>query len=84
MSRFLMWSFTCSLRGDFFADSEAFVQDTINSVRDRLIESWNDNQQFHRDMDSKRVYYLSMEFLMGLSLHLTSMHFFPTSNFLGL
>ncbi|KAH9570019.1 hypothetical protein CY35_02G018100 [Sphagnum magellanicum] len=50
-----------------FDDFEAYKA-TANSVRDRLIESWNDNQQFHRDMDSKRVYYLSMEFLMGRSL----------------
>jgi starch phosphorylase len=50
-----------------FDDFEAYKA-TANSVRDRLIESWNDNQQFHRNMDSKRVYYLSMEFLMGRSL----------------
>ena len=38
------------------------------SVRDRLIESWNDTQQYFREQDPKRVYYLSMEFLMGRSL----------------
>jgi hypothetical protein len=37
-------------------------------VRDRLIESWNDTQQYFREQDPKRVYYLSMEFLMGRSL----------------
>ncbi|CAI5534681.1 unnamed protein product, partial [Closterium sp. Naga37s-1] len=41
---------------------------TAYSVRDRLIESWNDTQQYFKDQDSKRVYYLSMEFLMGRSL----------------
>lgn len=50
-----------------FDDFEAYKA-TANSVRDRLLESWNDNQQFYRDNDSKRVYYLSMEFLMGRSL----------------
>lgn len=87
MSRFLILSLALLFERWFFrpiTDSEAFVQATANSVRDRLIESWNDNQQFHRDMDSKRVYYLSMEFLMGLSLHLTLMYFFPATNFLGL
>ena len=37
-------------------------------MRDRLIESWNDTQQYFREQDPKRVYYLSMEFLMGRSL----------------
>lgn len=50
-----------------FDDFEAYKA-TANSVRDRLLESWNDNQQYYRDNDSKRVYYLSMEFLMGRSL----------------
>jgi len=38
------------------------------SVRDRLIESWNDTQQYFTEQDVKRVYYLSLEFLMGRSL----------------
>eukprot|EP00850_Spirogloea_muscicola_P017799 SM000156S02155 [mRNA] locus=s156:289152:295738:+ [translate_table: standard] len=50
-----------------FDDFEAY-QATAYSVRDRLIESWNDTQQFFKDQDQKRVYYLSMEFLMGRSL----------------
>ncbi|KAK4538276.1 hypothetical protein CDCA_CDCA17G4301 [Cyanidium caldarium] len=40
-------------------------QATALSVRDRLIESWNDTQQYFTDTDCKRVYYLSLEFLMG-------------------
>mmetsp|Transcript_10074 Transcript_10074/g.46169 ORF Transcript_10074/g.46169 Transcript_10074/m.46169 type:complete len:830 (-) Transcript_10074:1618-4107(-) len=50
-----------------FDDFEAY-QATSMSVRDRLIESWNDTQQYFREQDPKRVYYLSMEFLMGRSL----------------
>ncbi|MEW5297432.1 MAG: hypothetical protein WDW36_000640 [Sanguina aurantia] len=38
------------------------------SIRDRLIESWNDTQTHFKEQDPKRVYYLSMEFLMGRSL----------------
>lgn len=34
------------------------------AVRDRLIECWNDTNQWYRQSDPKRVYYLSMEFLM--------------------
>ncbi|CAM6100769.1 unnamed protein product [Calypogeia fissa] len=50
-----------------FDDFEAYMA-TAYSVRDRLIESWNDTQDFFRQVDTKRVYYLSMEFLMGRSL----------------
>jgi len=35
------------------------------AVRDRLIERWLDTQQTYYNTDHKRVYYLSMEFLMG-------------------
>lgn len=38
------------------------------SVRDRLIERWLDTQQAYYNEDPKRVYYVSMEFLMGRSL----------------
>ncbi len=38
------------------------------SVRDRLIERWIETQQKHYEHDAKRVYYLSMEYLMGRSL----------------
>lgn len=37
-------------------------------MRDRLIESWNDTNQFFAEMDMKRVNYLSMEYLMGRTL----------------
>lgn len=50
-----------------FDDFEAY-QATAHSVRDRLLESWNDTQQFFKDKNPKRVYYFSMEFLMGRSL----------------
>ena len=35
------------------------------SVRDRLIERWIETQQTYYRRDAKRVYYLSLEFLMG-------------------
>ena len=37
------------------------------SVRDRLIEQWNDTQIEITQSNPKRVYYLSIEFLMGRS-----------------
>ena len=49
-------------------DNFASYQATALSIRDRLIESWNDTQQYFTIKNITRVYYLSMEFLMGRSL----------------
>ncbi len=38
------------------------------SIRDRLIEFWNDTKEKCHNEDAKCVYYLSLEFLMGRSL----------------
>jgi glycogen phosphorylase len=38
------------------------------SIRDRLAERWAATQRRYREQDSKRVYYLSLEFLMGRTL----------------
>lgn len=46
-------------------DGAGAYQASAFSVRDRLIESWNDTQQYFTERDVKRVYYLSLEFLMG-------------------
>lgn len=35
------------------------------SVRDRLIEHWNDTNLFYSEQNPKRVFYLSIEYLMG-------------------
>lgn len=37
-------------------------------MRDRLIESWNDTNQYFEQLQVKRVSYLSLEFLMGRSM----------------
>jgi len=34
-------------------------------VRDRLVERWIETQKMYRDQNVKRVYYLSLEFLIG-------------------
>ncbi len=39
-----------------------------NVVRDRLIERWMETMRRYYQHDAKRVYYLSMEFLIGRSL----------------
>ena len=38
------------------------------SIRDRLMSLWSKTQQDYYNKDAKRVYYLSLEFLMGRSL----------------
>jgi starch phosphorylase len=38
------------------------------AVRDRMVERWLDTQQAYYNSDQKRVYYISMEFLMGRTL----------------
>src|SRR5260370_7860848 len=35
------------------------------AIRDHLIEGWLKTEQRYRERDAKRLYYLSLEFLMG-------------------
>jgi starch phosphorylase len=42
-----------------------WLQATEMAVRDRLVELWHQSARTHSEHDSKRVYYLSMEFLVG-------------------
>ncbi|MFA7281939.1 MAG: glycogen/starch/alpha-glucan phosphorylase [Sterolibacterium sp.] len=46
---------------------------TAYMTRDRLIERWMDTMRSYYNRDAKRVYYLSMEFLMGRTL-MNSLH----------
>jgi starch phosphorylase len=39
-----------------------------HSMRDRLVERWKSTQAAYRQQNSKRAYYLSLEFLMGRTL----------------
>ena len=38
------------------------------AVRDRMVNRWIETQQAYYDADAKRVYYLSLEFLIGRAL----------------
>lgn len=49
-------------------DAHSTYLATAFSVRDRMIELWNDTQSYFSSKQVKRVYYLSIEFLMGRSL----------------
>jgi len=39
------------------------------AIRDRIMERWIETQQLYHHRNVKRAYYLSMEFLLGRSLH---------------
>jgi glycogen phosphorylase len=52
----------------FNCDEVAAYSATSLAFRDRLIKEWNKTQQQHTLRDTKRVYYLSLEFLMGRAL----------------
>lgn len=59
---------TTLARTYFNIDDFAGYQAAAHTVRDRLIHYWDETQQHHTKLDVKRVYYLSLEFLMGRSL----------------
>lgn len=52
----------------FNCDESAAYAACALAFRDRLILEWNRTQQRQTYVDSKRVYYLSLEFLMGRAL----------------
>ena len=49
----------------FDVNAHYLFQGTALSVRDRLLEQWNDTQLFIRINNPKKIYYLSIEFLLG-------------------
>ncbi|KAI9090808.1 glycosyl transferase [Phlyctochytrium arcticum] len=55
-------------RSSFNMDDFAAYQATAHSVRDHLLDRWNTTQQCHSEKDPKRVYYMSLEFLIGRTL----------------
>lgn len=56
--------YTLGLTRFNFDDFGAY-QAAAYSVKDRLIEAWNDTNEYFTTNDCKRVYYLSLEFLLG-------------------
>ncbi|PNS16814.1 hypothetical protein CAC42_4778 [Sphaceloma murrayae] len=59
---------TTLARSIFNCDEGAAYAGTALAFRDRLIIDWNKTQQRQTFADQKRVYYLSLEFLMGRAL----------------
>jgi len=59
----------CSLAKDAYSATMLDIYKSLAyTVRDRMVKRWIDTQQSYYDNDVKRVYYLSMEFLMGRTL----------------
>jgi len=52
----------------FNIDVESCYRALSYSIRDRLIEHWNDTQQQITQANPKRAYYLSIEYLLGRAL----------------
>jgi len=59
---------TTLARSMFNCDEKAAYSAASLAFRDRLILDWNKTQQNQTYRDSKRIYYLSLEFLMGRAL----------------
>ncbi|KAI0571606.1 alpha-1-4 glucan phosphorylase [Pyrenophora tritici-repentis] len=59
---------TTLARSLFNCDENAAYAGTALAFRDRLVLDWNKTQQSQTFADQKRVYYLSLEFLMGRAL----------------
>jgi glycogen phosphorylase len=55
-------------KDDIMATTRDWFHATAFMTRDRLIERWMETMRSYYAVDVKRVYYLSMEFLMGRTL----------------
>ncbi|MBA4417310.1 MAG: glycogen phosphorylase [Syntrophus sp. (in: bacteria)] len=62
----LIHHLTCDLAKDMYsATSRDKFQSVVFSLRESIAEQWIKTQQQYYDKDAKRVYYLSLEFLLG-------------------
>lgn len=59
---------TTLARSLYNCDDAALYAGTALALRDNLVIGWNKTQQNQTLRDQKRVYYLSLEFLMGRAL----------------
>lgn len=59
---------TTLARSLYNCDELAAYQAASQTIRDRLIVSWNRTQQNHSLVQPKRIYYFSLEFLVGRAM----------------
>ena len=58
-----------TLGRDDFGDSHRYLYHALAlTLRDQLVERWRETRRRYAAENPKRVYYLSMEYLMGRSL----------------
>ena len=50
------------------ATPQQIFQAVSYAVKDQIVENWMETQKTYEKLDSKVVYYMSMEFLMGRAL----------------
>jgi len=55
-------------KDEYSATKNDRYKSIVFTTRDRLVQRWIDTQQAYYNQDAKRVYYLSLEFLMGRTL----------------
>ncbi|OOZ41582.1 glycogen phosphorylase [Solemya pervernicosa gill symbiont] len=55
-------------KDQFTATERDWFHTTAYTVRDRLIERWMETMRSYYEKDAKRIYYLSLEFLIGRTL----------------
>ncbi len=55
-------------KDEYTATQRDYYTSIALTIRDSLVQKWIDTQQTYYRHDAKRVYYLSLEFLMGRSL----------------
>lgn len=55
-------------KDNYTATRRDWLVSLIYSVRDRLVERWMETMRSYYKTDTKRVYYMSLEFLMGRTL----------------
>ncbi len=55
-------------KDDYSATARDAFKSLALTVRDRMIERWIETQQTYYRQDAKRIYYLSLEFLIGRTL----------------
>ena len=52
-------------KDQYSATSRDCFWSIARATRDRMFDRWNETQRAYYDRDEKRVYYLSLEFLLG-------------------
>ena len=66
---FLEWLTYAVGKDTYTATSRDWFSAVALAVRDRLVDNWMTTTRGYYDRDQKRVYYLSLEFLIGRLLN---------------